>query len=72
VSRDNIPTLILCLACGGEYEKVDEQNGAYRMTRCRWCTYGGMDRAQQQRWIDHVKRRSSGQIKLKLPPDDEG
>jgi hypothetical protein len=56
VSR-NASTLVICFACGGDYQKADIQPGKYRMSVCRWCTNGGMDREQVKAWTEHVEER---------------
>jgi hypothetical protein len=66
VSRDEIPTIVQCLACGGNYVLVSEDpDGKYKVARCRWCTNGGMTREQLKIWREHVIRRKSNP-KLRL------
>lgn len=65
-----MPTLQTCLACGGNYEIVEEDDtGRYRGTMCRWCTSGGMTLKQARKWHRHVQgRKSSGKIPIPTIP----
>lgn len=41
-SRDDLPTLVMCQACGGNFEITEElPGGRYRAATCRWCVRGG-------------------------------
>jgi hypothetical protein len=51
MSRDDIPTLVPCLACGGAFRFLEElASGRYRTVLCAWCTRGGMTAAQLKVW----------------------
>ena len=52
------PTLVMCLACGGEFEKLSEVDTGYRMSLCEWCTQGSMTPAQLARWHAHTQGRN--------------
>lgn len=58
MSRDDIPTNHPCLACDGKYEIKEEQSdGRYKVSLCRWCTQGGMDRGQAVAWLTYKRKR---------------
>lgn len=60
MSRSDLPTLITCLACDGEYQIVTEQeDGTYRTHTCRWCTVGTQTPAQIRAWTEFSERRKT-------------
>ena len=62
MSRDDLPTVIPCLACGGDYEKIEElADGRYKATNCRWCTHGGMNREETLAFARHQRERRQSQ-----------
>lgn len=59
---ENIPdppeTLVTCLACGGDHEKLySKADGTYAMSRCAWCTHGAMTAKQVAKWGWHRRGR---------------
>lgn len=59
--RDELPTLVICQACGGNYEIVEDlPSGRYRAVACRWCVRGGMTRDQLKAWQTRQARRKKG------------
>jgi len=60
-SRDDLPTLVMCQACGGNFEITEElPGGRYRAATCRWCVRGGMTREQLRTWQAHQAQRKKG------------
>lgn len=60
-SRDDLPTLVICQACGGNFEITEDlPDGRYRATTCRWCLRGGMTRNQLRSWLAHEEKRKKG------------
>lgn len=58
--RDDEKTPIVCFVCGGNYIQNNAKtgkSGTYRISKCRWCSYGAMNEAQQKRWIAWSKKR---------------
>jgi hypothetical protein len=66
MSRDDMPTLVPCLACGGEFRLVfEDENGVYRTHTCRWCTSGAQSPSQIRAWREFTeKRKTDPKIKL--------
>lgn len=57
---DEHPTLVPCLACGGEFRRVyDDERGVYRTETCRWCTRGAMSPQQIEDWVAFSERRKT-------------
>lgn len=56
--QEELSTLVQCLACGGEYERLEKRaDGGFEVVTCRHCTRGGQTTAQIRRWREH--RRES-------------
>lgn len=47
---DETPTLVPCMACGGNWQILDETPTGHRMSTCRWCTRGAMTATQIAAW----------------------
>jgi len=45
------PTLLTCLACGGDWEWRYTKDGVEYVIACRHCYRGGMTRDQQAQWL---------------------
>ena len=43
-------TLVTCLACGGNWQRVYETAHGYRMVACHWCLNGSMSAKQIAKW----------------------
>lgn len=55
-SRDELPTLIPCLACDGEYRRKFKDDERHALIVCRWCSEGVMDEKQKAAWIERKKK----------------
>lgn len=45
-AADESPTLVPCLACAGQWQRLFETETGHRMTVCRWCHRGAMSAKQ--------------------------
>lgn len=48
------PTPIVCRACGGDWQRVEETTTGHRMIRCRWCVRGAQSLERLRAWQAHV------------------
>ncbi len=56
VHVEECTTLIPCLACGGQFQILDETAHGYRMSVCRWCSRGSMSAHQIQAYRARTER----------------
>lgn len=69
MSREEITTILICLACDGTRElRLEDGSGFYRIVACSWCTDGGMDRTQVLAWTKHERERRERMV---AEPDPE-
>lgn len=54
---DEAPTLVTCMACGGNFQILTESDRGHRMSICPWCTRGSMSAKQNARWLAHRQGR---------------
>jgi len=50
IFEEEIPTLVTCLACGGNWEKKYETATGHGRSICRWWTNGSMSSEQIDKW----------------------
>jgi len=53
------PTLVTCLACGGEWQRDHDAASTYQHITCPWCTQGSMSTDQVAAWKAWRERNKS-------------
>ncbi len=56
-SKEEQPTLVTCLSCGGHHTVESTVRGRYQKHTCRWCTQGAMTAEQVRVWNEQGAKK---------------